>query len=72
MTPDLRLANIYVFFLFNESIDKDKFLENMVNLTPRLKGILAQKVKLRYMPNLKFILDESFENASNINNALKD
>jgi ribosome-binding factor A len=72
MTPDLRLANIYIFFLFNESIDKDNFLRNMVELTPRLKGMLVKKITLRYMPELKFILDDSFENASNINNALKD
>ena len=72
MTPDLRLANIYVFFLMNEKMDKKLFLDFMTALSPKLKGMLAQKVKLRYMPNIRFILDESFENATHIQNILKD
>ena len=40
MTPDLRLANIYVFFLFDETVDKKLFLQNLTAITPRLKNFL--------------------------------
>jgi ribosome-binding factor A len=72
MTPDLRLANVYIYFLFDESITEKVFLENMLSIVPKLKGLLAKKVKLRYMPDIKFILDESFNQASKIENLLKD
>ncbi|MCH9753457.1 MAG: 30S ribosome-binding factor RbfA [Alphaproteobacteria bacterium] len=72
MTPDLRLANVYIYFLFDETIVEDVFLESMQSIVPKLKGLLAKKVKLRYMPDIKFILDESFNEASKIDKLLKD
>lgn len=72
MTPNLRLANVYIYFLFDENITKEVFLENMVSIIPKLKGLLAKSIKLRYMPDIKFILDESFNEASKIENLLKD
>jgi len=72
MTPDLKLANVYVFFLFNETMNKKLFLDSMNLLVPKFKALLAKKVSLRHMPNLKFILDQSFDNASHIENLLKD
>ncbi len=70
MTPDLRLAYVYVFSLFNESLDKKVFLSNLTGITPKIRNILAKQVKLRYLPELRFILDLSFEEASKINKIL--
>jgi ribosome-binding factor A len=70
MTPDLRFAYVYVFFLFNENIDKKVFLENLNAIIPKVKNILAKQVKLRYLPELKFVLDNSFDEASKINQIL--
>ena len=72
MTPDLKLANVYVYFLFNDEIDKDTFLENMFDLVPKLRGLLAKKVNLRYMPDIKFVLDETFNEVSKIEKLLKE
>lgn len=72
MTPDLKLANVYIFFLFNEKMNKNLFLESMTSLIPKFKFFLAKEVNLRYMPNLKFILDESFDNAAHIESLLKE
>lgn len=70
MTPDLRLAFIYVFFLFNEKVDKKVFLDNLESIAPKVRNILAKQVKLRYLPELKFVLDTSFDEASKINQIL--
>jgi len=70
MTPDLKLASIYIFFLFNEKVDKDSFMRNMNDIAHKVKFFLAKKIKLRYMPEIRFVLDSSFEEASKINKIL--
>ena len=64
MSPDLKLANVYVMPLGGgdvkaviEALDKQKKF---------LRTELAHKVNLKFAPDLKFRVDESFEKSARI------
>ncbi len=70
MSSDLRNAKIY----FVLSGDKERITEaekGFAQASGYLKRILGQELKLRYMPNLNFFYDTSFDYGSRIEELLK-
>src|SRR5262245_43381599 len=68
MTPDLKLATVYVMPLGGEGAeDVVKHLAKHVRF---LRGELAHRVSLRYMPELRFRVDTSFESSRRIDELL--
>ena len=70
MTPDLKLAYIY-FTTFEGEKHKAEALEGFDSSLGFLKRNLARKLGLRYMPELKFFYDESFDYGAHIDSILK-
>lgn len=64
MSPDLKLAEILVMPL--GGAHQDKVLAALVNNRKRLRGLLAKRVNLKYMPDLRFHLDNRFDEAGKI------
>ena len=70
MSADLKLANIY----FTTSGDKntiDAAAQAFNRAHGYIKKKLAQQLELRYMPQLRFFYDESFDYGSRIEKLLK-
>ena len=69
LTDDLRCAKIYYSILGSEKEKEEtaKALESGLGFIRRLSG---SSIKLRYLPEIKFILDESGEYSINIQNIL--
>ena len=68
ITPDLRRASVYVMPLggmhLSEIVDK-------LNVeAPRLKKAALGGLHLKYIPNIKFIADESFDRAASMDQLL--
>ena len=68
VTPDLRQARVYVMPLggmhLSEIVDK-------LNVeAPRLKKAALGGLHLKYVPNIKFIADESFDRAASMDQLL--
>ncbi len=67
-SPDMRNATVFVMPLGGERADE------IVNALERnkkfLRGELSRKVHLKYMPELHFKLDESFDNSGRITEVL--
>ena len=68
VTPDLRQASVYVMPLggmhLSEIVDK-------LNVeAPRLKKAALGGLHLKYVPNIKFIADESFDRAASMDQLL--
>ena len=64
MSPDLKLANIYVMPL--GGLDAQPVIEALERHKKMLRTELAHKVNLKFAPDLKFRLDESFERSAKI------
>jgi ribosome-binding factor A len=65
LTRDLRYARVY-FSVLGEDKDKKLALKGLKSAKGYIKGLLADRVKLKFMPELEFKIDESFEQTKRI------
>ncbi len=70
MSRDLRIARIY-FVTSGNKKNIEEALEGFKSAIGYVKRTLARQLGLRYMPDLKFFYDESFDYGSHIDNVLK-
>jgi ribosome-binding factor A len=64
MSPDLKLATIYVMPL--GGADETEVLNALERHKKFLRGELAHKVNLKFAPDVRFRIDDSFDNVSRI------
>ncbi|NVJ69171.1 MAG: 30S ribosome-binding factor RbfA [Alphaproteobacteria bacterium] len=70
ISPDLRNATVFVMPLGG---DPDLKVTKALNKNSAfLRGEMSKVVHMKYMPRLKFKLDESFDEASHIDTLLRD
>jgi ribosome-binding factor A len=69
MTADLRLATIYVMPLGGR--DTDAVLAALERNNRYLRGEIAHRVNLKFAPELRFRIDERFEEAERIEKLLR-
>lgn len=62
MSPDLKLAKVYLSFLGNKE-PVEKCVEKINNKKKHIRYILAKHIVLKYMPNLVFYYDDTIEYA---------
>ena len=68
MTPDLKLATVFVLPLGGEGAeDVVKYLDKHKRF---LRGDLARRVSLKFMPELRFKIDTSFASSKRIDELL--
>jgi ribosome-binding factor A len=70
MSRDLRIAKIY-FAAHGSSHDEAALLAGFQSAKGFIKRELARELGLRYMPELKFFYDSSFDYGAHINRVLK-
>jgi ribosome-binding factor A len=68
MTPDLKLATVYVLTLGGG--ETEEAVEHLAKHKRFLRGELARRVSLKFMPELRFKVDTSFESSRRIDELL--
>jgi len=69
MSPDLKLATIYVMPLGGR--DTDKVLAALERTKKFLRGEVARRVNLKFAPDLRFRVDDRFDEAERIEKLLR-
>ena len=69
MSADLRIANIY-YTASGDPKQQERVARGFEKAAGFFKRSLGRQLQLRYMPKLKFFLDESFDYGSRIDNLL--
>src|ERR1700712_40103 len=69
MSPDLKLATVYVMPLGGRDIDK--VIAALDRNKKFLRGEVAHRVNLKFAPDLRFRVDERFEEAERIEKLLR-
>jgi ribosome-binding factor A len=69
MSPDLRVATIYVMPLGGR--DEEAVVAALERNKRFLRGVIARKVNLKFAPDLRFRLDERFDEAERIEKLLR-
>ena len=68
MSPDLKLVTVYVMTLGGG--EAQEAVDHLEKHKRFLRGILAKRVSMKFMPELRFKVDTSFEAASRIDELL--
>jgi ribosome-binding factor A len=71
MSPDLKIAKIYVSFLGNKE-PVEKLVEKINNRKGHIRFLLGKQIKLKYVPDLIFFHDDTMEYADKINKLLNE
>ncbi len=70
VTADLKIAKIYVS-VFNRD-KRSLVLDELNNAKGRLKNKMSAYLKMKFMPDLIFFIDDTMDYVENINNLLKE
>jgi ribosome-binding factor A len=68
MSPDLKLATVYVIPLGGG--EAQEAVEHLEKHKRYLRGLLAKRVSMKFMPELRFKVDTSFEASARIDELL--
>ena len=68
MSPDLKLATVYVLPLGGG--EADAAVAHLEKHKRYLRGLLAKRVSMKFMPELRFRVDTSFEKSARIDELL--
>ena len=71
-TKDLSIAKVYVTFLGKDDTNYDKKMEALERSKGFIRSLLAKRLTIRKVPELKFVLDTSLEYGNRIEKIIND
>lgn len=66
VSENIRNAKVYVGIRGDDEL-KETILQNLIDATGFFKNAISQQTKLQFMPELKFIYDDTLDQADRIN-----
>ena len=74
VTKDLSIAYAYLSVLSTTPSDRKATFEHVESLTPAIRNALASRIRhqVRKIPELRFFLDDSFEQAAKLDALFED
>jgi ribosome-binding factor A len=69
MTPDLKIANAYVMPL--GGLHAEEIVEALNRHRKFVRGRVAPQINMKYAPEIRFYVDDTFEEASRIDSLLR-
>jgi ribosome-binding factor A len=70
MTEDLKIAKVYLS-IYGEQEEKEKTMDALKRSKGYMRFLLGKRVKLRYTPDLIFVVDDTYEKMARIDEILK-
>jgi ribosome-binding factor A len=71
VSPDLRQARAYVSVLGTDE-DRTSTMEALTSARAFLRRELGKRIRIRYVPNLRFVSDRSIEQGQEMTDLLRD
>lgn len=72
MTPDLRLGRVLVSVFPDDPAVVSEVMAGMESATGEIKREIAQRLRLRFTPDLRFLVDDSMAYGAHIETVLKE
>lgn len=70
MSPDLRIAKVYIS-IYRSTTDPDILIKRLNSHTAEIRRELAHNVEMKFMPELRFYRDDTFDAAERIDQLLQ-
>jgi ribosome-binding factor A len=71
MNDDLKSAKVY-YTVFGDEIEKNKCQEGLNRAKGYIKRVIGERLKIKYIPSLVFIFDDSLDYGNRIESLLDD
>lgn len=71
MSPDLKIATVY-FSIYGEPKDVESSFKTLETHHGRIRYHVGKEVRLKYVPELRFFLDDTLEYNDKMNRVMKD
>ncbi|MDD3094748.1 MAG: 30S ribosome-binding factor RbfA [Candidatus Neomarinimicrobiota bacterium] len=72
MTPDLKEARIYISVYPGDETVRGKCLKVLKEYKGRIRLEIGNKVKMRFVPEVKLFIDNSLDQVERVNTLLRD
>ncbi len=69
LSPDLRVAKVYISVFEKEK--REFVLEKISSVTGYIRSELASKIRIRFIPELRFYIDDTLDYVEKIENLIK-
>lgn len=70
LSPDLRVARVYVS-AFGEAEAREDSIAGIRHAAPHLRSVLGREVRMRYLPQLEIVEDQTAEHGERIEQLLR-
>ena len=70
LSPDLKLASVY-YSVFGDQIKRQQSADTLDRAIHFLRRELGRKIKLKYLPELRFFYDDSLDYSAHISDIIK-
>lgn len=70
MTPDLRIARIYVSIMASPEI-KERTLLMLEHRKPEIRSFIGSRLRLKFTPSVQFYIDETLDRVEKIERIIK-
>lgn len=70
MTPDLRIAKIYVSIMGSTEV-KDRTLAMLESNKHEIRGFIGSHLRLKYTPSVQFYVDDTLDRVEKIDRLIK-
>jgi ribosome-binding factor A len=70
LSPDLRVARIYVSIFGNAEV-RERTMEFLTAELPHIRGLLGSRIRIRFMPELHLHMDQTLDHVDRINAIIK-
>ncbi|HJD59921.1 MAG TPA: 30S ribosome-binding factor RbfA [Rickettsia endosymbiont of Omalisus fontisbellaquei] len=71
VTADLKIANCY-FLPFNTKLTIDEIMNALNNSKNAIRNFITNKINMKFSPDIRFHYDHGFENATKVEELLKN
>jgi ribosome-binding factor A len=72
MSADLKNAKIIIDIFSTNPIDKKQIVKQLNENVPTFRNELAKSIKMKYVPKISFVLDESIEKSIKMQRLIKE
>lgn len=69
VSPDLRIAKVYISVLDKER--RNEVLDKVIERTGYIRSELAHRIKIKFIPELKFFIDDTLDYVEKIEGLIK-
>jgi ribosome-binding factor A len=70
VSGDLQHAKVFISIFKEDEAERKAALAALEELTPKVRHLIGQRIRMRFTPSIKFLMDDSLERGARITDIL--